>query len=450
MNFADIKKWGLARLSAAQKSHAGVATVDSSGQVCGPSGAPVSGGGIRGRNIGTRSLYHKLGTIDSSSARTFQVTAELAAPFDAIRLVICNTSKTQAQYYVCKASVTSSAADLNNSAGAWSNVGQHGDITFTVPVAPRTNSSGARPNYGFSNWVPLASLDRTDGGIYPLVVVRAFDLLANAALPGYVVGTGDLTNWATKPDGRLWCARDQIVDGVTTPASFTSTTNQNRSPIIAIQYQARGRVVTVMSCGDSIASGQGTYVGQGFYGKAADAVRDALSIPIEYANFSWEGQNSFAVDGSGYMARAMDIMRGELCPDIMCMGASTPNDTAPTITQAIIDRTRWARERMTALAADKGVKLLLGNWMPSTNAVKAYGATDSLRVAENAMLAARYANVPAAQLIDVATPVNGSTHASGQIEISATYSTDGIHPNEAGNVLLAPIATTALTNLMGL
>lgn len=43
MNFADIKKWGLARLSAAQKSHTGVATVNSSGQVCGPSGAPVSG-----------------------------------------------------------------------------------------------------------------------------------------------------------------------------------------------------------------------------------------------------------------------------------------------------------------------------------------------------------------------------------------------------------------------
>lgn len=42
MNISDIKKWGLARLSSAQKSHAGVATVNSSGQVCGPSGSPVS------------------------------------------------------------------------------------------------------------------------------------------------------------------------------------------------------------------------------------------------------------------------------------------------------------------------------------------------------------------------------------------------------------------------
>jgi len=58
MNFADIKKWGLARLSAAQKSHAGVATVNSSGQVCGPSGAPVSGGGagVKGATLLQRAV----------------------------------------------------------------------------------------------------------------------------------------------------------------------------------------------------------------------------------------------------------------------------------------------------------------------------------------------------------------------------------------------------------
>lgn len=408
----------------------------------------VSGGGNR-RKIGTRVLHHRFGTFNDASLNTHHVAAEMATQFDAVRLILANTDTTSARYFSCSISVLSSAADLNNSGGTWLQAGQGIDSTVTVPNAVKS-SGGSRVTYAVSNWVQIASLARSDGGTYPLVAVRARNLEGNAALPVYGNGTDDLTNWATRSTGRLWCARNQAVDGITTPANFTSTTNVSQSPIVGIQYIARGRVLTLMGCSDSIGNGRGTYIGEGYGMPAADALQQQIGIPIEYADCSWAGQNSGNTNGTGYDFRALDIMRGPLKPDILFAAVGSPNDISTTITQALVDRMRYMRELVVAEAGERGVALMLPAWMPSNYSIKQYGATDSLRLAYNAECAAAYGLTSAGRVafVDLATPLNGGTNNS-QIEMNAVYTTDGIHPNDIGNAALQPYVQSTLRQLIG-
>jgi lysophospholipase L1-like esterase len=400
------------------------------------------------RKIGTRILHHRFGTFNDASLNTWHVTAEMAAPFDAVRLVLANTDNTSARYYACAVSVLPSAADLNNSGGTWLQAGQGIDSTVTVPNAVKT-TGGNRVSYAVSNWIPLASVARSDSGTYPLLAVRARNLEANASLPVYGNGTDDLTNWATRTTGRLWCSRVQAVDAVTTPASFTSTTNVSQSAVVGIQYIARGRVITVMGCSDSIGSGRGTFIGEGYGLPACDALQTALGIPIEYADASWAGQNSGLNSGAGYLFRALDILRSPIRPDVMFTAIGSPNDTpSPPTTQALIDRMRYMRELVVQEASERGTGLLLSNILPTNNSVLAYGSSDSLRVAYNSECAAAYVGVRGVEFVDLANPLNGTTHASGQIQINAAFSSDGIHPNDAGNAVLRPIAQAGLSNLL--
>lgn len=414
-----------------------------------PDGSPVSGGGNR-RKVGTRILHHRFGTFNDASMNTHHVTAEMAAPFDAVRVILANTDTASARYFSCAISVLASAADLNNSSGTWLQAGQGIDSTVTVPNAVKT-SGGSRVTYAVSNWVQVSSLARSDSGTYPLVAVRARNLEGNGSLPVYGNGTDDLTNWATRTTGRLWCARYQAVDAITTPSSFTDTTNRSQSPIVGIQYIARGRVLTIMGCSDSIGNGRGTYIGEGYGMPAADALQTSLGVPIEYADCSWAGQNSGNANGTGYDFRALDILRGPLRPDLMFLAIGSPNDISSTITQALVDRMRYMRELVVTEAGERGVPLMLGAWMPSNNAVKAYGSTDSLRVAYNAECAAAYGTTAAARVAfaDIATPMNGSTHASGQIEMNASYTSDGIHPSDTGNAALQPVVQSTFRQLIG-
>lgn len=380
--------------------------------------------------VATRILGGRMGTIDASTAKTFQLSLEVADHFDAVRVIFASTDRTNSHGMLAvAASVAASAADLNNSAGAWVAGSRQGSTQIHSELSP---SGADRITYTLSDWIPISSVARSDSGTKPLLVVRAY-MSASAVLPCYGNGTDDFTNWATRTDGRLHAMRYQDGDHATTATGFTSTTNRSQSPIVGVQYLARGHVITVAGVGDSITEGQGTYLGEGFILPAIDALSDS-ETKFEYMNCGWSGQTM-----DRFAERAIDIMESEVCPDIIVFPAASPNDIPTTITAADITAFRTRRARITAAAKRNGVVPVVWTLLPTNTSVRPYGATDSLRVAYNAEVLAQASRKLI--VVDTATALSG-TVSGGQVQM--TGQTDGIHPNNSGNATLTPIVRAGI------
>lgn len=377
-------------------------------------------------NVATRLFGGRMSTITPGVAQTYQISTELAADFDAVRPIFANTGRFGFAMRAVAASVVGSEADLNNSAGTWA----QGTRAGLTRIYAENSPGNGRVAYTTTDWIPLASIPRTDGGTKPLVIVRAY-FPAYANLPVYGDGTDDFTNWATRNDGRIWASRAQAVEGVNNPANFTSTTNNSQSPIVGVQYLVRGKAVTVLATGASNTDGRGTYLGEGFAMPAIEDLTDAETT-YEYANAGWAGQTR-----SIYTERTIDILGSEIRPDVLVLETGSGNDAPTTITTDIVNEFRAQRGRMIAEARRYGVPVVLWTWLPATEAVRPWGATDALRRAYNTeCLELAGAGVV---VVDAAAAVEGATTGSGQVELAPAYTTDGVHLNDAGNAAVADI-----------
>jgi lysophospholipase L1-like esterase len=414
--------------------------------------------GLNSKNIGTRIQFGRMGTISNATAKTYHVTAEAACHFDAIRPIFANNDSARSyQFAAVKVSALSSLAtdaDMLNNSGTWVSVTDVnvGIIPLSIPVS---GAAGYRTAFTLPDFIKLSSLDRTDGGTLPLVAIRAYPNDTSAtALPVYGNGTTDTAEaWASR-DNRKWFARHFSGDGVTTPTNFTggtSATPQLQSPIIGFQYLSRGTVVTVCGIGDSIVEGRpdtGILYGESYVHLACEAIQSAVpGMSVEYmqGGFSGESHANTAGNGlNGYSARALDILNNPaICPDVLVYQAGSPNDEVTTLSAAVLQDQFRALDRVVAECKKKGVALVLVNWVPTNYAAMARGSTDSLRVAYNATLAAKYKNV-----------VDLSAIHTGPIDVNAQYTmlytSDGVHQNAAGAALdAAALKTTLLSAIYG-
>lgn len=391
------------------------------------------------QNRGTRILTSRMGTRSNSPAKTFQVTAALAQHFDAVRVMFPNTSLNLGiGSYLAKVAVTSSIAtnaDINNSSATWYTVTMEGNTALSIPVADEAEVT----EYAYSDWIGIQSLPRTDGGELPIVTVRMQAVsIANVAC--YGDGTDNFTNWATHPSGRVWIAREQVGDYLTTTTGFTSTTNVSQSPIAGIQYISRGKVVTVMACGDSITDGRGTYLGEGFIMPACVRLSDMNDVAIEYSNLGWSGQIY-----QKFHKRALNALLGDLAPDIFVFPNGSPNDIVGEITSSVISNFTLWRQAITEQCFELGIKPIIWTMLPSNTNPKNYGASDSLRVAYNSqVLTLSQHDI---SVVDTATVVSGAS-SGGQIQMAPWSNTDGIHPNDSGNLPLSEAIEPAIAKFM--
>ncbi|MHA4848752.1 SGNH/GDSL hydrolase family protein [Rhodococcus sp. MSC1_016] len=387
-------------------------------------------------NIGQRIFGGRMGTYDGSTATTFQVTCELQQHFDAIQLIFANHNAAYSLNAVqCKAAALPSAADLNGNSAAWVPVTKMGmnRMMLTTPL------SGDRIAYTVSDMIPLASVPRSDAGTNPIVVIRAY-MTNNSTISVVGNGTDSFTNWATRTDGRLWAMRAQTGDQVTTPTTWTSTTNISQSPIVGVRYLARGKVVNVMAVGDSISDGRGTYLGEGFGGLVADRLSED-DIAVEYSNCGWAGQST-----TSFANRAMDILQSDVKPDVLMFPSNSPNNET-NFTAAGIVSAAAHRSRVLAECARVGTVPVLWTLIPCSPAVHDWGATDALRVADNAaVLALRQRGVLVA---DTATALSGPV-VGGQVGLPAEYAPDGIHPGDLGSAMMADLLEPLVARGAGL
>ena len=388
-------------------------------------------------NIGCRLFGGRMGTFNNGTANTFHVVTELQTEFDAVQIIFANTQPrfTDNAIYI-RATALADKSDLNASGASWTWIANGSSQRIHTAVAPGAN----RITYSLSEMIPLKSIPRTDGGTKPLLAIRAY-LSAGGALPVLGNGTDSFTNWATRTDGRMWLMRNQAVDAVTTPASFTSTTNVSQSPIVGVRYLSRGKVVNVLAVGDSITDGRGTYLGEGFVMPACEALTTS-SVGVEYSNAGWSGQ-SMALFGE----RAIDILQSPIRPDVLVMPTGSPNDETTTLTTAGNTVRAGVRARVLDQARSVGTVPVLWTMLPVNSAVNNWGSSDSIRVADNAEALAFASR---GVLVANTSAAYSGTTTGGQVQIASGLTSDNIHPNDTGNTALAAVVKPLIARAGGL
>jgi len=373
---------------------------------------------------GIRSPVMTVASVANNAAGdTYETVMELDSPrgFDSIRILIPN-HHTSGVYTVGPfiAAAGNSISIPNSPSEAWTPVTFNGGAsTVTVPNCTDVKN----PQYVWSDWINLSSVDRTDiPGALPLIFLRGFIPGATPDMSVISLGTSGATYWPTRAT-RKWLSRLQTaVNGVTTPGNFTQTTNTNHSLFAAVQFSSRGRTVTVQAFGDSITLGSGASArGESFQMLAAEAASSAAQ-PVEYINSGWAGQT--VVEIAARAVRLIPLTK----PDIAIFHAFTP-DGIPTAT--VIKNDRIALAAFMRACEDNLVLPIVLNGLPDPGAGWTAGQ-DAYRTAFNAELL----TYPGVIVVDIATPAGDGASPEG---FTAGWSDDGTHPNDTGNAALGAV-----------
>lgn len=394
---------------------------------------------------------------------TFRSRIALAGHFDAVRIHLPNMHTAAVAGVKVAIGVTNTlgawattAPTLNNTgantSAAPSNteaVNTSGGVlltaTFsrqaTVSLPSAENAANLTPSWTTSDWCPIKSLDRSDGGIFPLLDVAIFYPAGTTATMAYTGASG--LAWAmwgrddTPSNGRVWRSWMQDGDYITTPGGFTvNTTTPANIPFI-IEYRSKKRGYTILLCGDSIYDAHNlTYPQNGFAHQALSTLHSS-DAPVELCNISVPGATTLAI-----LERAQ-IVAPKIRPSVIVAESNSVNNFGTSLGARVQQHGEGTVGGFCALSNDLEAGLVVCSQFPVTNAAKAYGATDSQRTTLNAALAARVGDFV---WLDWSSVVDGTAHASGQIEPNATYiQGDGIHYNGAGHAAMVPIFVSAVS-----
>ncbi len=375
----------------------------------------------------------------------------LATHFDAVRIAIPNmhTSTVAGVKVAFGASTTlgsySSAPTTNSGTGTtsaspaptetvssalgvWRQALFNGATSATLPVA--VDAANIYPSWTWTDWTQVSSVDRTDGGTLPVLDLRIFiPVAAGSITAGWTGGTNQAWSIWGRDDlitgGRVCRIWNQDVDGIATPASFTTTTTNGVMIPVMLQYMSRTTGETILVLADSIgeASTGGTYTGNSFVWQAALA----NSTPVEVCNYGFAGGSSIQV------TQRVQPLIDQIRPTRILGVSSSTNNFGTTLGIRVSGETGGTVGVLAAMSKQVNAKLGVYEFLAVTNAAKAYAATDSFRVNANT-LAQNRSNQIGAKWIDLGSIWNGTTHASGQIEPNTSYvNADGVHPNDAGH-----------------
>lgn len=331
---------------------------DSSGNPVGISGL----GGInvplsKRRNIISQRLFGEGGPNGSTNNgagstlanNTWQVKITAEADFDAVRILylnhMTNTVVVSASVGATETAATDTTSNISDPVvgGAayavldsttdsygFRSVTWAGASSITAPAA--SIPSGVIPNVlaipyaipsiSTSDWVPLRSVPRADGGTLPLCILRFYlDGAANAF--GYTGDSGKYPLMRTPTAanrGRIIQMSNIGNNGVTNPAFKPSSLATTAIPFI-IQFRCRRRGVTVMSVGDSITENNGIVADRlSSWGFRACADLSTKDLPISYVN-----NGCSSMPSTTFWQHGLATMSA-IKPDIATYSAWSPNN----------------------------------------------------------------------------------------------------------------------------
>ena len=371
------------------------------------------------------------GFAQSGANYTWSLACAVPAAFTAIRLILQNNLLVPVTGVTACASVGGTASDLTNNAGTFTNATFAGASSVSLAAAPVAGN----PSLTVSDWIPITSTPRVDGGTLPLVYVRCMTPLANTNAPLNGMGVG-VTGWATKSDGLIWAWRFQSGDFVTTPSGMTGSTDPSSSPIVGIQYlSAAGAILSVATFGDSITSAYLATIPGDSWGHRAVA---SYAKGTSYANAGWAGQSTAQI-----LVRAQ-VYIPLLKPSHAFYPLFSPNDGTPTA--AIITAAYMRSLQFVDLCRQNGVYPIVWSGLPrttdATNTASSYtNGQDDLRKGLNNAFAAI-----GVEFCDMAAAMSDTTALGTASKwVSAAATVEGLHPSNSGNDLMAAKALATLS-----
>lgn len=289
----------------------------------------------------TRSARGKLSTGTTSAASvpyTHHMLMEISADFTGVRFGIPNLETVAITGVTASVAVTSSTTSLinptvgtaltNDMITGWVQATFSGSNSVTLPARIAANV----PSITYSDWVPLKSIARSDGGTLPLLMIRQC----------YPTGTPNFSqHFATANvdfsaiGAPYFKATRQGVDGVASPATFTNASPLNTWTVGPVQVRSNRQGVNIAFFGDSLTEGQpGPAIDLNSWGLRACNQLTASSLPVSCCNLGWSGGVT-----ADFYTRALARL-SELKPEIAYMSVWSPNDSSVTaaLTNKMIDR----------------------------------------------------------------------------------------------------------------
>lgn len=304
-----------------------------------------------------------------------------------------------------------------------------GSATFSAPARLNTE----RVSITWCDWVEAPSLERTDGGIRPILLYR-YEFPVGTVVSYPTNGTAGWRDASSSP--RLLTTNVQAVSGVTDKAAFTNGNNTESTtsivvPIVQYVTKAKGRQWIIG--GDSVAEGVGATPACYGYVQRALLELSTPQAPVEYFNAALHSQqppiysNSLAdwvstVKPTAATYQGFSINQVTNSPAGSGMNAN--------------DRKRMILGLGVATAALDGIPTLLMEGLPCNASFKAVGAGDQGRLDFNNLELPKYTAMKVVK--GLADAFSGAT-VNGQIQYLASVSSDGVHPNQAGSILGAAI-----------
>ncbi|MCK9386088.1 MAG: SGNH/GDSL hydrolase family protein [Nevskia sp.] len=303
---------------------------------------PESGGALMvkpGRSVATRILSAAVATVTNQLGNTFSLGAKLADKFDAVRLIYLNNCATQTVGMACAFSTAADMSSNLNSAGTW--------VTGTMADAA-ARTSAIDPSWNYSSWVELNGDSQV---VYARLYIPSAGNTENT-INNFTLSAPTTTSPSLQTGDEWITAKEAGNFAASNFTGFTTTGKTDWSPIVGIQYRARGLVHTVVGVGDSITFGtKTTYPADAFWVKAVRALKLA-GFKVESCNLGVSGQTT-----ASYFARAQTALT-QLAPSVMIYSPFSPNDTSGLPTDAGTTTERNYLAQMRELAKSAGTLLV--------------------------------------------------------------------------------------------
>lgn len=263
---------------------------------------------------------------------TFGANFSLEAPFSAIQLIMANPGAAQTLGAVIAAPSGSRASiatpeDGNRNTIAWTSVTFGGSASVTLPAASVIGAATGRPSLTLSDVIPMESLARLDGGVFPLLYTRCLSPAANTHYDSGVMQGAVFAAYAAATNGRYMDSYLAGGDFVSTPSlqvglsDETAAVGYRYAYVAGVRFLSTKPCVTIMGAGDSLTAGFVTSSGYNGFGLYASM---ALSQPnvfgVSYTANGYPGSSSAAYSANAKLLLAVSP------PQILTVTMDSPND----------------------------------------------------------------------------------------------------------------------------
>jgi len=378
---------------------------------------------------------------------------EAEGDFDAVRLIWISHVANATNSCIAAVAVTETA-DVNTQAtlaqpvagGTAFNSLRTGTSTYgwnTVTWASASSvnipasATVATPTTAVSDWIPVSSIPRADGGTRPLLMWRAYH--DGAVNPHSFTSNTSYANARTPTAanrGRIYQMTRAFADGVTTLGT-TMALSTDTFPI-AVQFRYRRRGLSVAAVGDSLTSTD-TQVSDVVSTWAARACYDASTpdFPVVPCNLGYS-----AMSGSTFLSAAK-ILLPTFLPDVCFYSAFSPNDIGVPTQRSVWDGLGRTADFLDFCIANRIIPIIttplpMNSYSSAADAFRAFVSTEVKKMARSRGIIVADFETAMANL------------QSSPAKWKAPYVTDGIHPNEAGVEVMSAIAGQALQQAIAL